>query len=334
MKLELPANVRNVLDVLENNGYAAYIVGGCLRDTLLNLPPHDWDIATNARPESVKNLFPRHFENGAFYGTVGVITDDGNIEVTTFRSDGIYLDHRRPESVKFSDNIEEDLSRRDFTINAMAYSPKTGLIDLFNGKQDIKYGIINTVGDPIHRFTEDALRILRAFRFAIKLKFRLSSDVHAAIHNLTYLLSNISIERIQSEISLICDTLDWVRLLHRTGISPTKFKFDNTTKNKLIRLLSHLDTPISDIKRDAILIGPDIFEDLLIYRNMQTELEQFRAHNHEPMSITSLALNGSDLIALGYTGSEIGQKLRQLLDHVLDHPENNTREILLKQIIS
>ena len=333
MDLNLPNNAREVLKTLEENHFAAYIVGGSLRDSLLGQTPHDWDIATSARPENVKSLFPRHFDNGSFYGTVGIITGSGNIEVTTFRSDGVYLDHRHPESVNFSDNIEQDLSRRDFTINAMAYSQKAGLIDLFGGQQDLKDGIIRTVGDPIQRFTEDALRILRALRFAIKLNFRISPHTYAAIHELIPLLSSVSIERIQAEISLICDMHGWVNLFRRTNISPDKFKFDNITGSKLKRILVNIDTPIHDIKREALRIGLDVFEDLLIYRNMTFELEYFRAHKHEPLRISDLALNGHDLASLGYDGLEIGEKLHSLLDHVLDHPDDNTREKLLRTVI-
>ena len=159
--MEIPSGAKEIIDKLENHGYEAYIVGGCVRDMLLERTPEDWDITTSARPEEVKAIFRRTVDTGIEHGTVTVLIGDTGYEVTTYRMDGVYEDHRHPKEVTFTPNLEEDLKRRDFTINAMAYSEKKGVIDLFGGRQDLEQGIIRCVGDPRERFDEDALRMLR-----------------------------------------------------------------------------------------------------------------------------------------------------------------------------
>ena len=166
MILEIPKNAETILHILEKAGYEAYVVGGCVRDSILGRSPDDWDITTSAKPEQVKALFHRTVDTGLQHGTVTVLMEKEGYEVTTYRVDGEYEDGRHPKEVTFTASLKEDLKRRDFTINAMAYNPSSGLVDLFGGLEDIERKIIRCVGDPWQRFGEDALRILRAVRFA------------------------------------------------------------------------------------------------------------------------------------------------------------------------
>ena len=171
--MKLPNNVQYILEKFNSNGFEAFIVGGCVRDSLLNKKPQDYDITTNAFPEKIEELFDKTIPTGIKHGTVTVLIDKNPYEVTTYRVDGEYLNNRKPKDVKFVSNIEEDLSRRDFTINAMAYSPYLGFKDCFNGKDDLKNKLIRCVGDPDKRFSEDALRMLRAIRFSCQLNFKI-----------------------------------------------------------------------------------------------------------------------------------------------------------------
>ena len=164
--MNLPVNVQEIITTLENAGYEAYAVGGCVRDTLLNKEPDDWDITTSATPEEAKALFPRTIDTGIQHGTITVLIGKETYEVTTYRIDGEYEDSRHPKEVIFTSNLLEDLKRRDFTINAMAYNPRSGIVDAFGGMKDLEDGIIRCVGDPEERFTEDALRMMRAVRFS------------------------------------------------------------------------------------------------------------------------------------------------------------------------
>ena len=200
MQIRMPDHVSIIVDTLENHGYEAYIVGGCVRDSILGKEPSDWDITTSAKPDQVKALFRRTIDTGLKHGTVTVMIDKIGYEVTTYRIDGVYTDHRHPEEVTFTDSLREDLARRDFTINAMAYNHQRGLVDLFAGMEDLKCGIIRCVGDPEERFTEDALRMLRAIRFAGQLGYRIEEATLSAITAKRQLLSNVSAERIQMEL--------------------------------------------------------------------------------------------------------------------------------------
>lgn len=201
MTVNIPAFVKVIIDRIEGSGYEAFAVGGSLRDAMLGKTPHDWDVTTSARPETVIELFPdmRVIPTGLKHGTVTVLSEGEPIEITTYRVDGEYTDSRRPDSVSFTASVEDDLSRRDFTVNAMAYSEKRGLIDLFGGRDDLKKGIIRAVGDPEKRFTEDALRIMRAFRFSAQLGFDIEENTLEAAKKLGYRLKNIARERIGAE---------------------------------------------------------------------------------------------------------------------------------------
>lgn len=204
---DLPFYVLTTLNKLENNGFEAYIAGGCVRDFLMNKQPHDFDITTNALPEHIKQIFSNYkiIKSGEKHGTIAVIIEKNIIEITTYRIDGSYFDNRHPEKVIFSSDLSEDLKRRDFTVNAMVQNKNGEIIDLFGGKNDIENKIIRTVGNAYDRFQEDALRIMRCLRFASTLGFDIESETSEAAHKCAFLLKNISVERIKEEfIKILC----------------------------------------------------------------------------------------------------------------------------------
>lgn len=205
--MRIPDYINKVINILNENGYEAYLVGGCVRDYMMGKTQHDFDLTTNALPGEMLQVFAdyRIIETGIKHGTVTVVSDGENVEITTYRIDGKYLDNRRPESVTFTRNLQEDLSRRDFTVNAMAFSPVGGLVDIFGGCDDLKRKIIRCVGDPDTRFNEDGLRIMRALRFSSVLGFTIDSETAKSIRKNKELLKNISAERIYSELKkLLC----------------------------------------------------------------------------------------------------------------------------------
>ncbi len=198
----IPDYIELVLNRLYEHGFEAYTVGGCVRDNIMGKIPHDYDVTTSALPEEVRRVFSdmRVIDTGIMHGTVTVLVDNKPVEITTFRLDGEYIDGRHPESVEFTRNLADDLSRRDFTMNGIAYSPKTGIVDHFGGCNDIKKGIIRCIGDPDQRFNEDALRIMRALRFSSALGFDMDEKTAASIHRNAKLLKKVSVERIYSEL--------------------------------------------------------------------------------------------------------------------------------------
>ena len=200
MNLALPQKVQHILSILNDRGHKAYAVGGCIRDSLLGKAPQDWDITTSAPPEEILSAFPKTVPTGLKHGTVTVLAGGESFEVTTFRIDGVYENHRSPESVTFTEDIREDLARRDFTVNAMAYHPGEGFVDPFGGRQDLSLGLLRAVGDPETRFDEDALRILRAFRFSAQTGFSIEENTLAAAAKMAPLLSSVSAERIRDEL--------------------------------------------------------------------------------------------------------------------------------------
>jgi tRNA nucleotidyltransferase (CCA-adding enzyme) len=220
--IRIPENVKLIIDKLENKGFQAFIVGGSVRDTLLGNAPKDWDVTTNAIPEQILEVFSdfKTLEVGMKFGTIIVVIDQEQFEVTTFRCDGISSDNRKPDSVKFVSNIQDDLSRRDLTINAMAWNENVGFIDPFGGRFDLQSGLIRTVGNPNDRFKEDGLRIMRSVRFAIRFNFDIESETFEAIQNNVCLLNNISKERIHQELVNIlkCENLNRLELLHTSKI--------------------------------------------------------------------------------------------------------------------
>lgn len=219
--IEIPEKAEQILRTLRENGFEAYVVGGCVRDSILGRRPEDWDITTSAAPQQVKELFPKTVDTGIEHGTVTVVLDREAFEVTTYRIDGIYEDCRHPREVVFTADLREDLKRRDFTVNAMAYSHESGLVDKFGGMEDLENQVIRCVGSPRERFAEDALRMMRAVRFAAQLGFSVDQDTKAAIGGMASNLRNISAERIQTELVklLVSPHPDWLKLAYESGIT-------------------------------------------------------------------------------------------------------------------
>jgi tRNA nucleotidyltransferase (CCA-adding enzyme) len=218
--IPVPEPVREILKTLENAGYEAFAVGGCVRDSLLGRTPKDWDITTSARPREVKALFRRTVDTGIKHGTVTVLIGKTGYEITTYRIDGDYADGRHPDQVYFTPSLTEDLKRRDFTINAMAYSPAVGLVDEFDGVGDLRRRVIRCVGVPRERFTEDALRILRAIRFSAQLGFAVEKETEDALAEIAPNLVHVSRERIQVELTktLLSDHPEKMLEVHETGM--------------------------------------------------------------------------------------------------------------------
>lgn len=221
VKIQIPDSVQFIIRTIEEAGYEAYTVGGCVRDSILGRIPDDWDITTSAKPEDVKRLFRHTVDTGIKHGTVTVLINKESYEVTTYRIDGEYEDGRHPKEVNFTSLLSEDLKRRDFTINAMAYNDKDGIIDLFGGQGDLKAGIIRCVGEPRERFEEDALRIMRAVRFSAQLGYEIEERTEQAIKELAHTLERISVERIQVELVklLVSDHPEYVLKLYEMGLT-------------------------------------------------------------------------------------------------------------------
>lgn len=219
--IKLPERVKYIIDTIMDAGYEAYAVGGCVRDSILGREPDDWDITTSATPHQIKELFKRTIDTGIRHGTVTVMLDKEGYEVTTYRIDGEYEDSRHPKEVTFTANLVEDLKRRDFTINAMAYNDKAGLVDVFEGVLDIERKMIRCVGNPKERFTEDALRMMRAVRFSAQLGYEIEEKTAAAIRELAENLVNISAERIQVELVKLVTSPhpEHLRIAYETGIT-------------------------------------------------------------------------------------------------------------------
>lgn len=221
IRIQIPEKARYIIDTITAAGYEAYAVGGCVRDSVLGREPQDWDITTSARPEQVKALFPRTVDTGLQHGTVTVLLGRESFEVTTYRIDGKYEDSRHPREVFFTPSLKEDLKRRDLTVNAMAYNDRAGLVDLYGGMKDIEAGVIRCVGDPLQRFREDALRILRAIRFSAQLGYTIDGDTLEAIRRLAPDLRNISAERIQVELVKLVTSShpEYLRIAYDTGVT-------------------------------------------------------------------------------------------------------------------
>ncbi|MDE5604834.1 MAG: CCA tRNA nucleotidyltransferase [Eubacterium sp.] len=435
--MKLSANAEKLINLLSENGYKAYAVGGCVRDDLLGMPEKDIDITTSAKPESVEEILKQNkikvIETGLKHGTVTAVLYGEPYEITTFRKDGEYKDNRRPESVDFVDDVKEDLSRRDFTINAMAYNHNEGLIDLFGGKTDLEHRIIRAVGNADLRFKEDALRIMRALRFSATLCFAIEENTKKAIFENMHLLENIAYERIFTELKklLVGDNamqvLDEYRevigviipelkpafdcvqnnpwhiynvyghIIHAVDSAPTdeiirltmllhdigkpsvkttdekgidhfkfhapvgadiakkvlkRFKVSNEIYDKVTTLIRYHQgvENVDDIrvKRWLAKIGEDYtralfkvrISDLLAHNpekigyevekinELLQELEAIVAAG-EAFKISDLAVNGNDLIALGYTGKTIGEKLKEILMLVVDNKLANDKDKII-----
>ena len=245
MKINLPPKVEYIINKIYENNYEAYIVGGCVRDAILGLKPHDYDITTSAPPDAIIDIFKgfRCIETGIQHGTVSIVIEKDIYEITTYRIEGEYKDHRRPESVDFTNKLEEDLKRRDFTINAMAYNEKEGLIDLFGGKEDIESRVIRTVGNTYDRFNEDGLRMIRAIRFSSKLDFQIEEDTLKAIYDNANIIKDISLERITDEFSkiILSDNPENIIYLFKTKILKYLNISNEENEHKLLKLYKKIN---------------------------------------------------------------------------------------------
>ncbi len=219
--MEVPGKVSSIIYTLEKAGYEAYVVGGCVRDMLLGREPHDWDITTSAKPDQIKRIFGKTIDTGLKHGTVTVMVDHEGFEITTYRIDGDYEDGRHPKEVSFTSDLTQDLCRRDFTVNAMAYHPARGLVDLFGGEEDLKRGLIRCVGDPAERFSEDALRMLRAVRFSAQLGFDIHGETRKAVREMADTIRVVSAERIREELvkTLLSSHPDGLRNAYDLGLT-------------------------------------------------------------------------------------------------------------------
>ena len=243
MQIQIPQEVEEIIGKLKHYGYEAYAVGGCVRDTILGREPGDWDITTSATPQQVKEVFPKTIDTGIQHGTVTIMINHVGYEVTTYRIDGEYEDGRHPKSVEFTASLKEDLRRRDFTINAMAYSHETGIVDEFGGMEDLEQKVIRCVGCAVDRFTEDALRILRAIRFAAQLGFEIEQETFDAIKKIAPNMVHVSKERVQAELTklLLSPNPEKIGLVYETGISQYVSDAFHTVDRSRMRIDSALE---------------------------------------------------------------------------------------------
>lgn len=295
IRINLPDDVRRIIKTIEDNGYEAYAVGGCVRDSILGRNPDDWDITTSARPEQIKSFFKKTIDTGIKHGTVTVMMNHTGYEVTTYRIDGEYKDGRHPESVEFSAKLVDDLKRRDFTINAMAYNESNGFVDEFNGIEDLNNHVIRCVGNPIERFSEDALRMMRAIRFSAQLGFDIDSKTYAAIVELAPTIRQVSMERVQVELAktIMSDNPFYVKQYEQTGLLRENLSYmDEILSGKLVKnamaMLKY--APKSTVLRYAAIFNmgePD---------RVKAELKALKLDNYTVDTVTKLVAYSKDTI--------------------------------------
>lgn len=369
-----PKYVLNILCALDSAGHRAVLAGGCVRDSLLGRRPSDWDIASSASPEEVLALFPRCVPTGIKHGTVTVLSGGGSVEVTAFRAEGGYSDHRRPDSVSFGCPLEADLARRDLTVNAMAMDAAGEITDPFGGRDDLRRRLLRCVGEPERRFDEDALRMLRTVRFSAQLGFDIEPRTLEAIRALAHLASGLSAERVRDELlktlrspapGLVWQLVDlgllgaclapgdataprealdvlpiYARLAHfcrglELGgyiMSTDRFlaalRFDGETLRRTASAVEVLKSGSRDWKR--LLRGHG--EAAVLAAHPKNRALRAVLRSGECWELSSLAIGGRELAALGYSGPELGRELRRLLDHVIDCPADNRADILCKLV--
>ena len=335
---KLPAGAEFVIRRLHESGHQAYVVGGCVRDTLLGREPKDWDVCTNALPQEMQRVFAdcHVVETGLQHGTLTVMYQHEPFEVTTFRVDGEYTDHRHPDEVIFVTDVKDDLSRRDFTVNAMAWSPATGLVDAFDGQEDLKRGLIRCVGEPEKRFDEDALRIMRALRFASVYGFDIDPATEAAIHKLKHTLIGVAAERIRVELmKLLCgqgagkilraypDVMAVIMpQLAQVDWSATVAAIENVeaaSETLRLTMLLHQLCP-ADAKNVLMSLKPDNFTRDWVLMLVTNQDYDFRPTRHS--LLTALSLFGEkqtyDLLAVRRAkGMQDVETLSVVLDEVL-----------------
>lgn len=402
IEIQIPKQAQEIIEKLNQHGYEAYVVGGCVRDCLLGRIPGDWDITTSAKPEEVKAIFGRTIDTGIQHGTVTIMKGKTGYEVTTYRIDGEYEDGRHPKAVEFTSNLLEDLKRRDFTINAMAYSHTAGLVDAFEGIADLEAGKIRCVGKAADRFREDALRILRAIRFSAQLGFGIEEETWNAIQIIGPNLAHVSKERILAELTkmLLSDHPDTIKMVFACGLEPyiadtfseirpemisihpslppvrymrwaaflrnqtpgeaeqilKELKADNDTTAKVKTLVQWWRQPIGisqpEIRRTMSQMTEELYDALLLFKKAvlegeqpetavpetREELEIICRHSEEIrrrgdcISLKTLAVTGKDLIQAGMKpGKGLGETLNHLLNLVLENPERNEKELLIRE---
>ncbi|MEW9124738.1 MAG: CCA tRNA nucleotidyltransferase, partial [Thermotaleaceae bacterium] len=330
MKIPIPRKVEWILKIINDFGYEAFIVGGCVRDFLLGRIPKDWDITTNARPEIIVKIFENKgckvIPTGIKHGTVTLIQNEDCFEITTYRVDGIYLDNRKPSKVEFTANIQEDLCRRDFSINAMAYNTKDGLIDYFNGYEDLKNRVIRCVGNPENRFQEDALRMMRAIRFTAQLGFKLEKGTQIGICDNAYLLENISKERIREEFNkiILADSpasyiKKMVSLNLMKYIIPEIYQcvgFEQHYRNHHKDLFNHILDVVDNIECDLILRLSALFHEIGKPRAFVVDengIEYFDRHHLISADMTRVIMK-----RLRYDNQSIEQVTTLVREHMLE----------------
>ena len=382
----IPKEIVEIIHTLENAGFEAFIVGGCVRDSLLGREPDDWDITTSAHPDDTMDIFgDRAIPTGLKYGTVSVRTDMGIVEVTTYRTDGDYTDNRRPASIGYADSLGEDLSRRDFTVNAIAYSPAGEIIDPFSGQLDLYRRIIRCVGTPRDRFDEDALRMFRCLRIAAKLGFTIHPNTFSAIYEKAHLAAFLSAERIKDELCkfLECDNSYMLSCVFESGLMNSfgtgEVSVDFEPLEKLpVQGRCRLAAMCRALEKAGAINTKRFLEDLrfdtgsirlcttvcqLLENGLPSDMVGWKQllsvhgdkvcltaalvakamdgydfdailrsviESGECWSAKSLAVNGHDLLALGYSGKAVGSQLEKLLMHVIEHPDENEKERLLE----
>ncbi|MBQ9756926.1 MAG: CCA tRNA nucleotidyltransferase [Clostridia bacterium] len=344
--MNLPHFVSSAISKIEDAKFSAYAVGGCVRDSILGRTPTDWDIATSALPWDIEKIF--HSEHviptGIKHGTVTVIWEDVPLEITTFRVDGDYRDSRHPENVTFSASIEEDLSRRDFSVNAMAYSPIFGIIDPFGGQEDLKCGIIRAVGNPKTRFGEDALRIMRAVRFAAQLGFGIEIETFRAMDTCAKLLENISAERITSEFSKILISNAPGDILNKTFNITSQLFFGEASKNDLegfasildnipcntgLRLSAYLILAASRLDKDCLTLAKSFFDRMKFPNNIKSLVISVLTHWNGSLPDNRISVKKM----ISQTGFDTFQNLLTIKS-IFDPEQTTPTKTIVDEIIS
>lgn len=342
MKIYLPEKVKYIIDRIYENNYEAYIVGGCVRDSLLKLEPNDYDITTNATPDIILDIFKdfRCIETGIEHGTVSVLIDGDIYEITTYRIEGEYRDHRRPDNVDFTSDLREDLKRRDFTINSMAYNEKEGLVDLFGGQKDLDKKIIKTVGNPYDRFNEDGLRMVRAIRFSSKLDFDMEEETLLAIYDNAKIIENISLERITDEFTKIIlsnkiENLIYLfktKLLNYLNISEEN---DEEKINKLYEKIKIINKMEMDITKRLVVLDYFIEKLEIKCKSLCEELiyskKIIKDHNTILSTLKNIKMEELDKFAVKKILNEIGRDLFQKyldISEIIFKNAKNTVDIL------